>query len=398
MRSSEFITEQTDTSDWRQVNLRQIVNWIELQNQTTVYRSPNLNNALLLVGMVGDPKFREKKELETIGNKIKEVVQSKEAFDLMNAYAEDEKITLSTLTRMIKLHKFDNPDPKWVTNGDFSPDGMAASEAWIIRLKLDAAALTSSAATINDNLSTRIDKLRDTFLHECLHRGIQYWKLLNKANLINISKETEFVILDSEHKHGTGDHAVIYNRLSKNRLRGQVKNWYNGASDKVKSSVPHDVYYNKTKLNDLFKISKESQLPEFLDSVYEKLSDEIAQYLGTKVFGARNELPSVTLGKLGKQKEIGTKVTGPRREPANITEARRLVLGALTSLHNSLTNNNSIPEANAIRMLQSFVKTPQASKMVATIVKDIYKDYGRYSKTTIKKVVDMIFKLELQHA
>ena len=64
MRSSEFITEQTDTSDWRQVNLRQIVNWIELQNQTTVYRSPNLNNALLLVGMVGDPKFREKKELE----------------------------------------------------------------------------------------------------------------------------------------------------------------------------------------------------------------------------------------------------------------------------------------------------------------------------------------------
>ena len=113
MRYKEFIIErpssmkafqagQQEPTDWEKINLRTIQSWIEHQSLGTNTRVPKLDNALLLVGMVGDPKFRDRTELTKSQKMTQLVLGNEDGHKLMNKYAPGEKITLDTLIRATK--------------------------------------------------------------------------------------------------------------------------------------------------------------------------------------------------------------------------------------------------------------------------------------------------------
>jgi hypothetical protein len=134
-----------------------------------------------------------------------------------------------------------------------------------------------------------------------MHRGIAVWRKLVQAGLISPSPETNFILNNSNDglKDGipifdrNGEHAMVYNRLEPNsipRITSYIKPWYKANSDYLYDNFSigkpefHDEYQDlRQTQDDADTMDTLEQTYLWLDIVYKKASQEIADVVGKKM-------------------------------------------------------------------------------------------------------------------
>ena len=470
MRYKEFIIEKQEPIDWEKINLRTIQSWIELQSVGTKMRVPKLDNALLLVGMVGDPKFRDQTGLTYAHEMTQLVLGNKDGHKLMNKYAPGEKITLDTLIRATKEHDLSGTG----TLGGFrkpqhyqKDGGGPIAGGWKIRIgnkdgisvhqfRKMVKTVEKNVTKITYEIDDRVLQIRDTFFHECMHRGIAYWRLLVAKGQIEPSKKTKWVILQSnygrkgwgadgdESTSVHGEHAVIYNRLLKQSsfMDNYPRNWHFANKDKLKSdfgikSQPRLGDYEtsdgkKIKILRYAPIGKDAngdrydkwlsndatynkEIKNFLDSVYETLSDEIAQFLGVKInrfnWTGQDNNPNTdggqardnisgpdnnpTSGDTGVAGVAGVAVGTSKKRNKNKEVAVEILTGLLTTLKDPqlrVSIAGYTPEGFAAHVSRKAnITTARANEILLDTVEKIFTKYKTITPTQVKTAVTIIF-------
>lgn len=283
MRYRDLVQEQAEPKQWFEVDMRTVIAWMETHNSIDDYKNPGGNDPLVLIGLVGDPSLKYKDLY----------IRGKRAFDILNS---GEPITADTKTRLTRLLSSDEADEVGGRSyGDRSDDN---PDAWVISVhkyiaQVDNQLLAKDAAA---------QIVTTTLLHEAMHRGCAIWRKLVSAGYITPSAETQFALLDSRSKDQiTGEHAIIYNRLSSRKGLGDsyVQKWAElnregldrfgiGAEDF------NDRYVDF--LTDEPKIELRDQLNLWLTITYKQASDEIGRAVGRKMLSsprprARGETP-----------------------------------------------------------------------------------------------------------
>ena len=294
MRSNEFIIEQTDPKSWFTANLGQVMAWMDVLNQNSKYTVPRIDDNIVLMGLVGDPSPKMKR--------IKSLwVAAKENYDELMEYQPGEKINKSTELRFMRL--MSKAESKGtIAAGWFKPD-QDDPEAWIL-------VLHEMINNINKDMMNDIDQIWSTMVlvHEAIHRGIAVWRKLVQAGLISPSLETDFVLRKSRYAgektdQATGEHAMVYNRLEPNsvgRIGNFIQPWwqankeylYNNFSIGVSDDDVKEL--GKVHFNDKYQDLRQTQADAedmgtlqqtylWLDIVYKKASQEIADVVGKKM-------------------------------------------------------------------------------------------------------------------
>ena len=312
MRSNEFIIEQTDPKSWFTADLGQVMSWMDVLNQNSDYTVPRIDDNIVLMGLVGDPspKMKRSKDLW---------ITAKENYDELMEYQPGEKINKSTELRFMRLMSKAESNGT-VAAGWFRPD-QDDPEAWIL-------VLHEMINNINKDMMNDIDQIWSTMVlvHEAIHRGIAVWRKLVQAGLISPSPETNFVLRKSNFAgdytdQATGEHAMVYNRLEPNsvgRIGNFIQPWwqankeylYNNFSIGVSDDDVKEL--GKVHFNDKYQDLRQTQADAedmgtlqqtylWLDIVYKKASQEIADVVGKKML--QSPIPKL---------RPGTKNSSPR--------------------------------------------------------------------------------------
>ena len=284
MRSNEFIIEQTDPKSWFTANLGQVMAWMDVLNQNSKYTVPRIDDNIVLMGLVGDPspKMKRTKSLW---------VDAKENYDELMEYQPGEKINKSTELRFMRL--MSKAESKGtIAAGWFKPD-QDDPEAWIL-------VLHEMINNINKDMMNDIDQIWSTMVlvHEAIHRGIAVWRKLVQAGLISPSPETNFVLRKSNFAgeytdQATGEHAMVYNRLEPNSL-GRIEKFIEPWWQANKEYLYNNFSIGKASFNDKYQDLRQTQDDAeamgvreqsylWLDIVYKKASQEIADVVGKKM-------------------------------------------------------------------------------------------------------------------
>ena len=284
MRSNEFIIEQTDPKSWFTANLGQVMAWMDVLNQNSKYTVPRIDDNIVLMGLVGDPspKMKRTKSLW---------VDAKENYDELMEYQPGEKINKSTELRFMRLMSKAESNGT-VAAGWFRPD-QDDPEAWIL-------VLHDMINNINKDMMNDIDQIWSTMVlvHEAIHRGIAVWRKLVQAGLISPSLETDFVLRKSRYAgektdQATGEHAMVYNRLEPNSL-GRIEKFIEPWWQANKEYLYNNFSIGKASFNDKYQDLRQTQDDAeamgvreqsylWLDIVYKKASQEIADVVGKKM-------------------------------------------------------------------------------------------------------------------
>ena len=284
MRSNEFIIEQTDPKSWFTANLGQVMAWMDVLNQNSKYTVPRIDDNIVLMGLVGDPspKMKRSKDLW---------ITAKENYDELMEYQPGEKINKSTQLRFMRLMSKAESNGT-VAAGWFRPD-QDDPEAWIL-------VLHEMINNINKDMMNDIDQIWSTMVlvHEAIHRGIAVWRKLVQAGLISPSLETDFVLRKSRYAgektdQATGEHAMVYNRLEPNSL-GRIEKFIEPWWQANKEYLYNNFSIGKASFNDKYQDLRQTQDDAeamgvreqsylWLDIVYKKASQEIADVVGKKM-------------------------------------------------------------------------------------------------------------------
>jgi len=294
MRYSEIkqqITEQ-ESKSWFTADLGQVMAWMDVLNQNTNYTVPRIGDNIVLMGLVGDPSPKMKRS-----NRL--WIAAKENYDELMEYQPGEKINKSTELRFMRLmskaERLDLRSRGSFTAGWFKPDQMDP-DAWIL-------VLDEVIDSINKDLMNDVDQQWSTMVlvHEAMHRGIAVWRKLVQAGLISPSPETNFILNNSNDglKDGipifdrNGEHAMVYNRLEPNsipRITSYIKPWYKANRDDLYDNFSigkpefHDEYQDlRQTQDDADTMDTLEQTYLWLDIVYKKASQEIADVVGKKM-------------------------------------------------------------------------------------------------------------------
>jgi len=297
MRYSEIkqqITEQ-DSKSWFTADLGQVMAWMDVLNQNTKYTVPRIGDNIVLMGLVGDPSPKMKRS-----NRL--WIAAKENYDELMEYQPGEKINKSTELRFMRLmskaERLDLRSRGSFTAGWFKPDQMDP-DAWIL-------VLDEVIDSINKDLMNDVDQQWSTMVlvHEAIHRGIAVWRKLVQAGLISPSPETNFILNNSNNglKDGrpvfdrNGEHAMVYYRLEQNhnsfssRTVNYIKPWYKANRDYLYDNFSigkpefHDEYQDlRQTQDDADTMDTLEQTYLWLDIVYKKASQEIADVVGKKM-------------------------------------------------------------------------------------------------------------------
>ena len=283
---TEVIDGEGEPTKWS-IDMGTIIKWLDVLARTdNDYTLPNMNDPLLIVGLVGDPKLADKGYYAI----------ASEAFEILNNYAPGEKIDTKTNTRLINMFSsIKGATAYFVGDWGGTPED---SESWKI-------AIQKNLKSLKDTLEVNADKMENanTLFHEAMHRGFEVWRTLYNNGLISPSRETEWCILNSEKgkdikgkpiRGVNGEHALIYNKLQKNfagRQSGWIRPWI--AANKydlikyfgVLTPSFNDRYVDLTNDREIF--DKEKQVALWLDITYDKASDEIASYLDRKMLQSK---------------------------------------------------------------------------------------------------------------
>ena len=299
---------------------------------------------------------------------------------------------------------------------------------------------------ITYEIDDRVLKIRDTFFHECMHRGIAYWRLLVLKGQIEPSKKTKWVILQSNYgRKGWGadgdastsvhgEHAVIYNRLLKQSsfMDNYPRNWHFANKDKLKSDFG---IKSQPRLSD-YKTSKGKTIPllryappgkdewlsndltynkdikNFLDSVYETLSDEIAQFLGAKInrfnWTGQDNNPNTDGGQArdnisgpdnnptsGDTGVAGVAVGTSKKRNKNKEVAVEILTGLLTTLKDPKLRFSiegyTAKDFAAHVSSKANITTARANEILLDTVEKIFTKYKTITPAQVKTAVTIIF-------
>jgi len=261
-----------EPTNW-EVDLGSVLKWLSVMRQSgSEYTLPNMNDSLILVGLVGDPKFSDKGYLAL----------ADEAFSILNQYEPGEKIDVNTRTRLIS--KYDTIHGAY---GQFIPDFLGGDfYSWQIHLRKSADILINRTGSLADRLLNS-----NTLVHEAMHRGFEIWRILARNELINASQETAWCINASKSPGPqiNGEHALIFNKLQK-RNRGRWENFVQPWAAENRQYLMRNFGLFGPKFNDRYVdltndreiTASKQQLSLWLDIVYNQASDEVGEYLGKK--------------------------------------------------------------------------------------------------------------------
>jgi len=270
MRYKEIITEKTLHDP--EFNLENVQNFMKFMAGTEIAKQ-GLNNALLLAGLVGDPKLSKLSDKHWAFSK---------RWDILNDYAPGETIDKNTQLRLVRI--LDKSDPRNAgIAGYYDPNPISVDEYLI--------AIDEDIERINDAYIEEWRKVNtvDTLFHEALHRGFGILRMMiNKGDIA--ADEDAIWILQSDQfnaDHYSGEHAIIYAvTFDKGHRNRFMQQWYANNKRELRrrfgigSSSFNDRYVDMT--NGEAPVEDDiQQLELFLKIEFRKFSQLLRNYLDT---------------------------------------------------------------------------------------------------------------------
>jgi len=269
MRYKEIIAERTLHDP--EINLENVQNFMKFMAGTEIAKR-GLNNALLLAGLVGDPKLSKLSDKHWAFSK---------RWDILNDYAPGETIDKNTHLRLVRI--LDKSDPRNDgTAGWYNYMPMSVDEYLI--------AIDEDIERINDAYMEEWRKVNtvDTLLHEALHRGFGILRMMGAKGDIAVDEDAIW-ILQSDFNHPdqiNGEHAIIYAATSNGNRNMFMQQWYANNQREIRrrfgigSSSFNDRYVDMT--NGEAPVEDDiQQLELFLKIEFRKFSQLLRNYLNT---------------------------------------------------------------------------------------------------------------------
>ena len=382
MRSNEFIIEQTDPKSWFTANLGQVMAWMDVLNQNSDYTVPRIDDNIVLMGLVGDPspKMKRTKSLW---------VDAKENYDELMEYQPGEKINKSTELRFMRL--MSKAESKGtIAAGWFKPD-QDDPEAWIL-------VLDEIIDNINKDLMNDLDQKWSTMVlvHEAIHRGIAVWRKLVQAGLISPSLETDFVLRKSRYAgektdQATGEHAMVYNRLEPNSL-GRIEKFIEPWWQANKEYLYNNFSIGKASFNDKYQDLRQTQDDAeamgvreqsylWLDIVYKKASQEIADVVGKKML--QSPTPKLRPGPKNSSPKPLAPTPGKGNWPSIPPQLdEKELVNLLKSIRNKL-NTGKIEPNTVMKKLPAILAGATGLKIGHTAVVNVSKMFANRDRSSL---------------
>ena len=403
MRYSEIKQLNEEPSSWTSFSLSTIYAWMETNNANTAYGNPTINDNILLMGLVGDPKMKKFKKL------IKSVHKN---FKELNKYKAGERISKDTKTRLMRLMTSSEASD---AAGLFYPDMTNSprykeqtKDAWVI-------GLDRLISKINDNLETDYEnQFRvNTIVHEAMHRGFAVWRALVRNGQIKPSNITNFILFDSQDGFNydnevcTGEHAIIYNTTEfadEIRQRRFVIPWYEANKAVLRTKFGLNSPGFNDKFRDLTAGDQEgevygvrNQLKMMLEIAYQTASNEIADVVGKKMLTAPrppkrdNTAMAAIPAPAGDNTSNTDDVKPDIEEPTSADEqqATELIQRTIRELKSSNGDWKRI-KANRqkfVRQLASLGANSQARTIAKSIAVELFRNWPNHNAEFIQSLV-----------
>ena len=387
---TEIIDGEGEPTKWS-IDMGTIIKWLDVLARTdNDYTLPNMNDPLLIVGLVGDPKLANKGYY----------ARASKAFEILNDYAPGEKIDSKTNTRLINMFSnIEGAIAYFVGDWGGTPE---TSESWKI-------AIQKNLKSLKDTLEVNADKMENanTLFHEAMHRGFEVWRTLHRNGLISPSKETKWCILQSENgkdirgkkiRGVNGEHALIYNKLQKNfagRQSGWIRPWIRANKYQlirdfgVLTPSFNDRYMDLTNDRQIF--DKEEQVALWLDITYDKASDEIASYLDRKMLASKR--PKARPGSGGYQGP--EEPEGPEKVAAlkNKQRFQDTLVNALEQLQadKTLRTRNKKQQLKKLLVLISGAHLPKHIEIINNMLDKIWRNTDELTAKMIHVGVNILY-------
>jgi hypothetical protein len=272
MRYQEIITERTLHDP--EFNLENVQNFMQFMGGTEIARS-GLNNALLLAGLVGDPK------LSGLSDHHRLFTQQ---WEILNDYAPGEDIDKNTRLRLIRI--LDKAYPaNWGIAGYYNAFGV---DQYLI-------AIDEDIERINKVYMDQWQKVNtvDTLVHEALHRGFGILRALIGAGNIAADEDALWILQsDNTMSDGvSGEHALIYSVTDSSNREKFTQGWANNNRRELNrrfgigSSAFNDRYVDmqngEQPVEDIA-----AQVELFCRVEFEKFSQLLRDYLGSRLMNS----------------------------------------------------------------------------------------------------------------
>jgi hypothetical protein len=272
MRYREIITEQTLHDP--KFNIENVQNFMQFMGGTEIART-GLNNALLLAGLVGDPK---------LSNLSDQHWAFTQRWDILNDYAPGEDIDKNTRLRLIRI--LDKADPRNINkNGYYQIWG---ADEYLI-------AIDEDIERINDVYMEYWQKFNtvDTLVHEALHRGFGILRAMIGKGDISADENARWILQSDQTSEGhvSGEHALIYTVTDSRSRENFIQGWANNNRRELNrrfgigSSSFNDRYVDmqngEQPVEDIA-----AQVDLFCRVEFEKFSQLLRAYLGSRLMNS----------------------------------------------------------------------------------------------------------------
>lgn len=353
MRYKEIITEQTLHDP--EINLENVQNFMKFMAGTEIAKR-GLNNALLLAGLVGDPK------LSNLSDKHWAFTQQ---WDILNDYAPGETIDKNTQLRLTRI--LDKSDPR--NDNKLGWYKFIGVDQYMI-------AIDEDIERINDAYMEEWRKVStvDTLLHEALHRGFDVLRMMIGKGDIAADEDTIWILQsDSQDPNQfNGEHAIIYAVTGSGNRELFMQEWHANNKSELRrrfgigSSSFNDRYVDMTNgeapVEDTIQ-----QLELFLKIEFRKFSQLLRNYLNTGLMNSPRP----------RSRAQGAPTTAPRPAapttlaPTTAPSALELEVGKWIAAEVNRGRKGAGAESILINQLSQLVAGRSTPDRIQTVVQSI---------------------------
>jgi hypothetical protein len=274
MRVFEIIREEQEPMKY-EVNLLTVDAWVKMLNKENGASISRVDDPLLLLGLVGDPK---------LANKAIPLGLSK-AFAMLNDYKDGETIDTGTITRMMRML----PDIPGAMGQAYRIDYSNPEAGWI---ELN----NQYMGLFNDNVAGTASNINKKAIlaHEAMHRGFDIYRILvDKGEISPSTLPWDFLNSNADRDaHVYGEHVMIYSvsePRDEYRKNTFIKPWLRLnpkfiAKYNLGTNAFNDRFADMT--NDEEPIEKTEYVEQTVllaQIAYDQASKDIGRYLGKKM-------------------------------------------------------------------------------------------------------------------
>tara|TARA_B100000780_G_scaffold127478_1_gene89322 strand:- start:778 stop:1548 length:771 start_codon:yes stop_codon:yes gene_type:complete len=233
-------------------------------------------------------------------------------------------------------------------------------------------------------------------VHEAIHRGIAVWRKLVQAGLISPSLETDFVLRKSRYAgektdQATGEHAMVYNRLEPNSL-GRIEKFIEPWWQANKEYLYNNFSIGKASFNDKYQDLRQTQDDAeamgvreqsylWLDIVYKKASQEIADVVGKKML--QSPTPKLRPGPKNSSPKPLAPTPGKGNWPSIPPQLdEKELVNLLKSIRNKL-NTGKIEPNTVMKKLPAILAGATGLKIGHTAVVNVSKMFANRDRSSL---------------